>query len=329
MAEVSELRRLEWIRLHIDKLLSSPRWQRMKDFQRGWYIELILQSTRSARVGYLPVTERLWELAGAHRREMWNLHSQEVMACFKTRTFDGKLWMYNDRLLKELAEQSDKYGEVVEKKDRAKKQKDRISFLFNKHTCSLEELDLAFDEIWDLYVNKSGKKTARDAFPNAVFRLTDGDKSSRDRPEKPGFSIGQAVQWIGQQAKTYSEIHRAKLGMTDTPLHFSTFLNKSRYLDEPDHWKKSGAKPNSKVKHGIASIRQATSAIFGDADGSDASSVSEPGDGAGDSSGIHSGLGGTGSEVRQRESGESPARPSASVEILSPDRRATRPLGGR
>lgn len=103
------MEKLDWLPLYIDNLLSSPAWQDMKDFQRGWYIQLLLRSTRSERLGYLPVTERLWELSGAHRREMWETHKSAVMACFRTRTFDDLDWIYNPKLLSVMEDQSNKY----------------------------------------------------------------------------------------------------------------------------------------------------------------------------------------------------------------------------
>lgn len=103
------MEKLIWLPLYIDSLLSSPAWSDMKDYQRGWYLQLLLRSTRSERLGYLPLDESLWRIAGAHSQAMWNNHKAAVMACFKIRTDDGRDWIYNERLLNVMEEQSGKY----------------------------------------------------------------------------------------------------------------------------------------------------------------------------------------------------------------------------
>lgn len=103
------MEKLTWMPVYIDSLLSSPAWNDMKDYQRGWYFQLLLRSTRSERMGYLPLDGSLWRIAGAHSRAMWDSHCAAVMACFKIRQYDGRDWIYNDRLLSVLEEQSGKY----------------------------------------------------------------------------------------------------------------------------------------------------------------------------------------------------------------------------
>lgn len=103
------MEKLEWLPLYIDKLLSSPAWLHMRDYQRGWYIQLLLLCTRSERLGYLRLDGRIWMLAGAHSKAMWEQHKAAVMACFKVRDFDGQSWLYNNRLLSVMENQSEKY----------------------------------------------------------------------------------------------------------------------------------------------------------------------------------------------------------------------------
>jgi hypothetical protein len=103
------MEKLDWLPLYIDRLLSSPAWKHMKDYQRGWYIQLLLNCTRSKRLGYLTLDENLWKIAGAHSRPMWESHKGAVMACFKIRQCDGIEEIYNERLLSVMEEQSGKY----------------------------------------------------------------------------------------------------------------------------------------------------------------------------------------------------------------------------
>lgn len=111
---------LVWIPLYLDRLLGSPRWQAMKDFQRGWYMQLLLLCAQSSRPGYLPLDQRLWELAGAHRREVWEKHKSAVMACFKTRTFEAQEWIYNERLLHTIEHQHRKLSKSLELRNTVK-----------------------------------------------------------------------------------------------------------------------------------------------------------------------------------------------------------------
>ena len=128
---------LVWIPLYLDRLLGSPRWQGMKDFQRGWYMQLLLLCARSKRPGYLPLDGRLWEMAGAHSRAMWDSHSAAVMACFQTRTFDETEWIYNERLLHTIEHQHRKLSKSLELRNTAK----NVSVSKNSFTKpSLEEI---------------------------------------------------------------------------------------------------------------------------------------------------------------------------------------------
>lgn len=103
------MEKLDWLPLYIDDLLSSPAWTDMKDYQRGWYLQLLLRCTRSERLGYLKVDGNLWRIAGAHSQPMWEQHNGVVMACFKIRHDDGTQWLYNNRLLAVMEDQSQKY----------------------------------------------------------------------------------------------------------------------------------------------------------------------------------------------------------------------------
>jgi hypothetical protein len=103
------LEKLTWFPLYIDKLLSSPHWQQMEDYQKGWYIQLLLNCTRSNRLGYLKMDSSLWKIAGARRRDFWDSHKSAVLACFKVCEMEGHQWIYNERLLYVMGEQSNKY----------------------------------------------------------------------------------------------------------------------------------------------------------------------------------------------------------------------------
>lgn len=107
---------LVWIPLYIDSLLSSKRWRFMRDFERGWYISLIVESVRSERRGYLRLDENLWRFAGANSRQAFEgpddkshagtPRNVSVLACFKHQRIDGQVWIYSERLVRTLEEQA-------------------------------------------------------------------------------------------------------------------------------------------------------------------------------------------------------------------------------
>lgn len=103
------MEKLTWLPVIIDKVLSSPAWNDMEDFQRGWYVQLLLRCTRSERLGYLRLDGQTWRIAGARTEQFWNSQNAVVLACFKIRSFDGQDWLYNDSLLSVMEDQSQKY----------------------------------------------------------------------------------------------------------------------------------------------------------------------------------------------------------------------------
>jgi hypothetical protein len=95
----------------VDRLEESSAWEDMEDYQFGWYVKLLVKTTRSARLGYLRLDrDKLWLLAGARSKQFFEKNNAVVMARFKTRQFgDGQDWIYNSTMLSVLEEQSQKY----------------------------------------------------------------------------------------------------------------------------------------------------------------------------------------------------------------------------
>lgn len=102
MLTKAQANELYWLPIEIDSLLSSPAWTDMRDFQRGWYFQLLLRSVRSELPGFLRLDSNLWTIAGAKRSDFWESHKACVLACFKVREMEGQSWIYNERLLHTL-----------------------------------------------------------------------------------------------------------------------------------------------------------------------------------------------------------------------------------
>lgn len=96
---------LIWIPLYVDSLLASQRWRLMEDFERGWYISLIVESVRSNRPGYLKLDKNLWRLAGARSEQFFNGKNAAVLACFSRSEIEGETWVFSERLVCTLEEQ--------------------------------------------------------------------------------------------------------------------------------------------------------------------------------------------------------------------------------
>lgn len=193
----------------------------MKDFQRGWYIQLLLMCARSKRVGYLPLDERLWALAGAHRREMWEQHNSAVMACFKTRTFDGLVWIYNERLLRTIEEQTSRSKSMIGNKNAAnrKKQCPSISFVVPSFEevstyCKERNNNINAQEFCDFYASK-GWKVGNQAMKDwrAAVRTWEGRHSGENRRNHSAQRTNAAIDRYHNNQLRKQELKQELLGM--------------------------------------------------------------------------------------------------------------------
>jgi len=147
------LPKLSWFPIYVEKILSSLSWQQMTDYQRGWYIQLLLSSAHSERPGYLPNDGSLWRLAGARSKHFFNQDSAVVMARFKSTQMDGRLWIYNPKLLEVLEEQADKHESANRKKGgkvkgKMLKKEENLSLSF----VSPESLKQTIKDLFDFYM---------------------------------------------------------------------------------------------------------------------------------------------------------------------------------
>src|SRR4051794_20511000 len=79
----------EWMPFEIDRFFGSPRVQRMRDFQKWWYVSLLLRAWQAEPPCYLPDDQNeLMILAGATSERSWKEHSAFVLGMFDV-TGDG------------------------------------------------------------------------------------------------------------------------------------------------------------------------------------------------------------------------------------------------
>jgi len=91
----------------------------MPDYQFGWYIKLLVESADSPIPGYLPGSlDKLWRLAGAKSQsyfEKWG-GCELVSRLFRRTEISGQAWIYNERMLQIIYEQSEKLTKRTRKR---------------------------------------------------------------------------------------------------------------------------------------------------------------------------------------------------------------------
>lgn len=168
------LPKLSWFPLYVEKILSSASWLQMKDYQRGWYIQLLLLSAHSERPGYLPLDGPLWRLAGAHSEQYFHRESAAVLACFKRLQLDGREWIYNERLLAVLQEQSRKQQSAEKRSGKSsgkvEDQQPLLPLSFSSSRFSPEILVQAVEDLFQYYC-KTFRRESR-------YKLTEPRKAA-------------------------------------------------------------------------------------------------------------------------------------------------------
>jgi hypothetical protein len=253
---------LEWFPLYIDRLLSSPRWQHMHDYQRGWYIQLLLKSARSERPGFLRLDSNLWRIAGANRPDFFESNKSEVMACFKLREMEGQTWIFNERFVKTIGDQMKKLRKATTRSDasdvtgdfsvmrNADENRAVVRNDVNSASCSYSPgVGVAFDvgskslsieDIYREYPRKVGKRVALTAILKASTRILQGEcLNVLDSQKALEVLLDRTKKFAGSLAGQAGEF---------TP-HPSTWFNQSRYLDDEREWNRSRDGYNGNGNH--------------------------------------------------------------------------------
>ena len=172
------LPKLSWFPLYVEKILSSSSWLQMKDYQRGWYIQLLLLSAHSVRPGYLPLDGSLWRLAGARTKQYFEQESVVVMACFKRRQMDGREWIYNERLVRVLEQQARRQMDFDRrgKKGSGKDDQRQTSLSFSSSTISISPdlIQKTVEELFEYYCNTFTKRESRREVARALPNFSSG-----------------------------------------------------------------------------------------------------------------------------------------------------------
>lgn len=90
MIDGSPAQELKWLPMPPDLWIPAE----LKDFEIGWFVNLLVASTRSETPGYLPLTRELWRFAGAHDGRFFRKESARVMARFEIRQLGRQEVLY-------------------------------------------------------------------------------------------------------------------------------------------------------------------------------------------------------------------------------------------
>jgi hypothetical protein len=104
---------LFWFPFHVNEWLASRAVRFMKDYEKGWYISLLVESWPQA--GTLPDDrDLLWKMAGAQSQEFFERHGSGVLSEFERCEIDGTPCLISPRLAALYAKQDNKYRKQVE-----------------------------------------------------------------------------------------------------------------------------------------------------------------------------------------------------------------------
>jgi hypothetical protein len=112
---------LNWLPIPLDFWVPAG----LKDFQQGWFINLLRASLQSEHMGYLILCEEgcsgcpacLWRVANAHHPEHFKKHSSLVLACFNRAQIAGHRVLYYQKLVEKVSKQLPKIRKYRSRKN--------------------------------------------------------------------------------------------------------------------------------------------------------------------------------------------------------------------
>ena len=120
----------EWMPLFLRRWMTSDAIRAMKDYQRGWYIELLVRAWDSEVPCHLRLDQkRLWMTAGAESREYFVKHCGIVLDEFQVAEIEGQKWIVQPNQLAIYRKQLEKYRLGVERARKGGKAKAALSML--------------------------------------------------------------------------------------------------------------------------------------------------------------------------------------------------------
>lgn len=121
---------LNWLPIPLDFWVPAG----LKDFQQGWFINLLRASLQSEHMGYLILCEEgcsgcpacLWRVANAHHPEHFKKHGSLVLACFNRAQIAGRRVLYFQKLVEKVNKQLPKIRKYRSRKDELSETSTRV-----------------------------------------------------------------------------------------------------------------------------------------------------------------------------------------------------------
>lgn len=112
---------LNWLPIPLDFWVPAG----LKDFQQGWFINLLRASLQSEHMGYLILCEEgcsgcpacLWRVANAHHPEHFKKYGSLVLACFNRAQIAGHRVLYFQKLVEKVNKQLPKIRKYRSRKN--------------------------------------------------------------------------------------------------------------------------------------------------------------------------------------------------------------------
>lgn len=131
----------EWMPLFLKKWTTSDAIRSMKDFHRGWYIELLVRAWGSSNPCHLRYDlKRLWKTAGAESEKYFTERCRIVLDEFQVVVIDGEEWLVQPDQLEIYTNQLSAYRNRVERARKGGLSKAASSMLTveHKHASSIQ-----------------------------------------------------------------------------------------------------------------------------------------------------------------------------------------------
>ena len=222
---------LNWLPIPLDFWVPAG----LKDFQQGWFINLLRASLQSEHMGYLILCEEgcsgcpacLWRVANAHHPEYFKKHGSLVLACFDRAQIAGRRVLYFQKLVEKVNKQLPKIRKYRSKRGSLSETFTGIHTEGGNYSPS-DSLHFDFD-----LDSKNQKKdpqktplevptiTMREEQNFSISEIEQGARRVLDILGQPESSLRAAVAAVQIEAK------RTRLSMDGIVQHLATEANRA------------------------------------------------------------------------------------------------------
>lgn len=228
---------LKWLPIPLDLWVPAG----LKDFQEGWFINLLRASLRSENLGYLILCEEgcsgcpacLWRVANAHHPEYFKKHSSLVLACFNSAQIAGRRVLYFPKLIETVKGQLSK---IRNHRPRRSGLSEMSTGGHKRGGDFFPSGSLSFD--FDLDSKNLKEKSIDNLFEAPTITMREEQQFSALDVEDGARRILRILKlpessWRSAVAAVEAEAKRTRLSMDGIVQHITTEANKAERLGVP------------------------------------------------------------------------------------------------